>query len=37
MSKPLIVGVDIGTTTGLAIYDLDKNLLYTGSRKNFSV
>ena len=37
MSKPLIVGVDIGTTSGLAIYDLDKNLLYTGSRKNFSV
>jgi predicted RNase H-like nuclease (RuvC/YqgF family) len=37
MSKPLIVGVDIGTTTGLAIYDLDKNLLYTKSRKSFSV
>lgn len=36
MSKPLIVGVDIGTTAGLAIYDLDKNLLYTGSSKNFS-
>ena len=36
MPKPLIVGVDMGTTTGLAIYDLDKNLLYTGSRKNFS-
>jgi predicted RNase H-like nuclease (RuvC/YqgF family) len=37
MSKPLIAGIDIGTTTGLAIYDLDKNLLYTGSKKNFSV
>ncbi|MFH0929495.1 MAG: DUF460 domain-containing protein [Candidatus Aenigmatarchaeota archaeon] len=37
MTKPLIVGVDMGTTSGLAIYDLDKNLLYTGSRKNFSV
>jgi predicted RNase H-like nuclease (RuvC/YqgF family) len=36
MSKPLIVGIDIGTTTGLAIYDLDKNLLYTGSKKDFS-
>jgi predicted RNase H-like nuclease (RuvC/YqgF family) len=36
MSKPLIVGIDIGTTTGLAIFDLDKNLLYTGSRRNFS-
>ena len=36
MSKPLIIGVDIGTTTGLAIYDLDKNLLYTGSKRNFS-
>jgi predicted RNase H-like nuclease (RuvC/YqgF family) len=37
MSKPLIVGVDIGTTSGLAVYDLDKNLLYTGSKKNFSI
>ena len=36
MSKPLIVGVDIGTTTGLAIFDLDKNLLYTGSKRDFS-
>jgi predicted RNase H-like nuclease (RuvC/YqgF family) len=36
MSKPLIVGIDIGTTTGLAIFDLDKNLLYTGSRRDFS-
>jgi len=37
MSKPLIVGIDVGTTTGLAIYDLDKNLLFTGSKKYFSV
>jgi len=37
MPKPLIVGIDIGTTTGLAIYDLDKNLLYTGSKKYFSI
>ncbi|MBN2202945.1 MAG: DUF460 domain-containing protein [Candidatus Aenigmarchaeota archaeon] len=37
MIKPLIVGVDMGTTTGLAIYDLEKNLLLTCSRKNFSI
>lgn len=37
MSKPLIVGIDVGTTTGLAIYDLDKNLLFTGSKRYFSV
>lgn len=37
MSKPIIVGVDVGTTTGLAIYDLDRNLLYVGSKRNISV
>ena len=37
MTKPIIVGVDIGNTTGLAIYDLNRNLLYTGSKKNISI
>jgi len=36
MRKPLIVGLDIGTTTGLSIHDLNKNLLYLKSRKHFS-
>lgn len=33
---PLIVGLDPGTTTGIAVLDLDGNLIYTKSRKNFS-
>jgi len=37
MTKPIIVGVDIGVTTGLAIYDLDRNLLYAGSKRNISI
>jgi hypothetical protein len=37
MTKPIIVGVDIGVTTGLAIYDLNRNLLFTGSKRNFSI
>jgi len=37
MSKPIIVGVDIGITTGLAIYDLNRNLLFTGSKRNISI
>jgi len=37
MSKPIIVGVDIGITTGLAIYDLNRNLLYSGSKRNISI
>lgn len=36
MSKPLIVGLDIGTTTGISIHDLKKNLLYLKSKKHFS-
>ncbi len=36
MPKPLIVGLDIGTTTGLSIHDLKKNLLYLRSKKHFS-
>ncbi|MFH1229716.1 MAG: DUF460 domain-containing protein [Candidatus Aenigmatarchaeota archaeon] len=35
--KPIIVGVDIGTTTGLAIYDLDRNLMHAGSKRNISI
>lgn len=37
MTKPIIVGIDIGVTTGLAIYDLNRNLLYIGSKRNISV
>jgi len=37
MIKPVIVGIDIGVTTGLAIYDLNRNLLYTGSKRNISI
>jgi hypothetical protein len=37
MTKPLIVGVDIGVTTGLAIYDSNRNLLYVGSKRNISI
>ena len=37
MVKPLIVGVDIGYTTALAIYDLNRNLLHTGSKRNVSI
>lgn len=36
MPKPLIVGLDIGTTTGLSIHDLKKNLFYLKSRRHFS-
>jgi hypothetical protein len=35
--KPIIVGVDIGNTTGLAIYDLNRNLIYAGSKRNISI
>jgi len=37
MTKPIIVGVDIGITTGLAIYDLSRNLLHAGSKRNISI
>ncbi len=37
MSKPLIVGLDIGTTSALAIFDLKRNLLYTKSKRDFSL
>ncbi|NIO44424.1 MAG: DUF460 domain-containing protein [Candidatus Aenigmarchaeota archaeon] len=36
MKKPLIVGLDVGTTTGLSIHDLKKSLLYLKSKKHFS-
>ncbi|MEM5778753.1 MAG: DUF460 domain-containing protein, partial [Candidatus Aenigmatarchaeota archaeon] len=35
--KPILVGVDIGVTTGLAIYDLNRNLLYVGNKRNISI
>jgi len=35
--KPLIVGLDIGTTSAIAIFDLKRNLLYTKSKKEFSL
>lgn len=35
MGKPLIVGYDPGTTTGLAIIDINKNILYLRSKKDF--
>lgn len=35
--KPILVGVDIGVTTGLAIYDLNRNLLYVGNKRNVSI
>ena len=35
--KPVIVGLDIGTTTGIAIYDLDRNLICSGSKRNISI
>jgi uncharacterized protein len=35
--RPIIVGVDIGTTTGVAIYDLDRNLVYAGSKRSISI
>jgi len=37
MTKPLIVGIDVGTTSGLAIYDLDRNLIYLESKRNVSI
>ncbi|MEM0491179.1 MAG: DUF460 domain-containing protein [Acidilobaceae archaeon] len=33
-SKPIIVGIDAGTTTGIAIVDLDCRVLYISSSKN---
>jgi len=36
MQKFLIVGLDIGTTTGISIYDLKRNLIYLKSKRNFS-
>jgi len=35
-SKPLIVGIDPGTTTGIAVLDLDGSLLLIKSGKNLS-
>jgi hypothetical protein len=36
MPKPLIVGLDIGTTSAISVHDLKKNLLYLKSRKHLS-
>ena len=33
---PLIVGIDPGTTTGVAAFDLEGNLIFISSRKNLS-
>lgn len=33
MTKPLIVGIDFGTTTGLSIIDLSKNIIHIKSKK----
>jgi predicted RNase H-like nuclease (RuvC/YqgF family) len=35
-SKPLIVGIDPGTTTGVAVFDLDGELILLKSGKNLS-
>ena len=35
--NPLVVGIDPGTTIGIAVFDLDGNLLTTHSCKNFSL
>ncbi len=35
-SRPLIVGIDPGTTTGVAVFDLSGNLLLIKSGKNLS-
>ena len=37
MTKPLIAGIDVGTTTGLAVYDLNRNLVYLESKRNVSI
>jgi predicted RNase H-like nuclease (RuvC/YqgF family) len=36
MPKPIIVGLDIGTTSAISIHDLKKNLLYLKSKKHNS-
>ncbi len=36
MPKPLVVGVDVGTTSAIAIFDLKRNLLYSESKRDFS-
>jgi len=35
--KPIIVGIDIGVTTATAIYDLNRNLIYVGSKRNIPI
>ncbi len=37
IERNLIVGIDPGTTTAVALLDLEGNLILTESRKNFSV
>ncbi len=34
--RPLLVGVDVGTTTAIAVFDLNSNLLSLKSDRNFS-
>lgn len=36
MPKPLVVGLDIGTTSAISIHDLDRNLLFLKSRRHIS-
>jgi uncharacterized protein len=36
MPKPVVVGLDIGTTSAISIHDLKKNLLYLKSRRHLS-
>jgi len=35
--KSILVGIDIGVTTAIAIYDLNRNLIYVGSKRNISI
>lgn len=37
MTRALIIGLDIGTTTGISIIDLNKKTLFVKSKKNFSL
>jgi uncharacterized protein len=36
MPKPIVVGLDIGTTSAISVHDLKKNLLYLKSKKHMS-
>lgn len=37
LKKLLIVGIDPGTTVGYALLDFQGNIIFVGSRKNFSL